>query len=287
MKALLKRGVVLGIGRAWTQQRSRERVVVLCYHSIHPTKSFASATPELFARHLDWLAESCHVVPLRAVAAGDTAAGRGGTRPTVAITFDDGYADNFEFAFPLLQARRIPATFFVTAGLADHDPRAVARMQQLRCSEYADVRPMEWTDLQTMHAAGMEIGAHTCTHPNLARLSRSAAADELGRSKAILEDRLGIPIRSMAFPFGKPGRHFTPETVALAVAAGYEHACAVLFRAVRPTDSRLTIPRFFVTRDDVGRLREKVLGAWDVIGAWQEHCPLWLARCVAPADFPA
>ena len=108
---------------------------------------------------------------------------------------------------------------------------------------------------------------------------------ELARSKDIIEQRLSIPIRSMAYPFGKPRRHFTGETTALVEGAGYDHACAVLFRGVRPTDSRFEIPRFFVRRDSIADLRAKILGAWDTIGAFQEYGPLWLARRISPRDF--
>jgi peptidoglycan/xylan/chitin deacetylase (PgdA/CDA1 family) len=203
----------------------------------------------------------------------------------VALTFDDGYADNYDFALPLLQSRRIPATFFVTAGLLERDPAVVARMQTLRRSTCEDVRPLEWAQVKAMSAAGMEIGAHTYSHPNLAGLSRMKAWDELRRSKHIVEDRLGDKVRSMAYPFGKPGRHFTRETESLVEELGYEYACAVLFRSVRAADSRFAIPRLFVTRDSVTALRDKVLGAWDLIGTWQEQCPMWLARLVSPVDF--
>ena len=96
---------------------------------------------------------------------------------------------------------------------------------------------------------------------------------------------MGSAARAMAYPFGKPGRHFTEETVGLVEEAGYESACAVLFRSVRPTDSRFAIPRLFVTRDSLDRLRDKVMGAWDLLGVWQERSPLWLAQMVSPVDF--
>jgi len=269
--------------RGWAPGDPSPRAVVLCYHSIHPTKSFASATPTTFGRHLDWLAAKCDVVPLDHIP--QTVATPRRARPAVAITFDDGYVDNYDFAFPLLQDRDLPATFFVTAGLLEKDPVVLARAQMLRQSTYDDVRPLEWAQVRVMHAAGMEIGAHTYSHPNLARLTRLQARDELGRSKQIIEQRLGTQVRSMAYPFGKPGRHFTGQTATLVEEVGYEYACAVLFRAVRASDSRLAIPRLIVTRDTVTGLREKVFGAWDLIGMWQERCPLWFARIVSPEDF--
>lgn len=269
--------------RGWLAADPTSRTVVLCYHSVHPTKSFASATPTTFGHHLDWLTRHCDVVPLEQIPRTVLTAGR--TRPAVAITFDDGYLDNYEFAFPLLHSRHLPATFFLTAGFLDKDPAVLARTQMLRRSAYDDVRPLEWDQVRAMHAAGMEIGAHTYSHPNLARLSRTRARDELERSKQIIEERLGTRVRSMAYPFGKPGRHFTGETAAVVEEVGYEYACAVLFRAVRASDSRLAIPRLFVTQDTVAGLHEKIQGAWDVIGSWQEKCPLWVARMVSPEDF--
>jgi peptidoglycan/xylan/chitin deacetylase (PgdA/CDA1 family) len=269
--------------RGWITADAPCRAVVLCYHSIHPTKSFASATPTTFGHHLDWLAAECNVVPLDQVQRALATPGR--VRPAVAITFDDGYMDNYEFGFPLLHDRHLPATFFVTAGLLEKDPSVIARTQMLSRGTYDDVRPLEWAQVRAMHAAGMEIGAHTYSHPNLAVMSRPRALNELCRSKQIIEGRLGEQVRSMAYPFGKPGRHFTDETVTLVKEAGYEYACAVLFRAVRCSDSPFAIPRLVATQDTVAGIREKVRGAWDVIGMWQERCPLPIARLVSPEDF--
>jgi peptidoglycan/xylan/chitin deacetylase (PgdA/CDA1 family) len=272
--------------RNWGAARGTGRNVVLCYHSIHPAKGFASATPALFAAHLDWLAEHCDVLPLSQIVErmGRTP-GENSGRPAVAITFDDGYADNYEYAMPLLATRDLTATFFLTVGLVEKDPSVVARTQMLRQSGYEAIRPLEWEQVRAMHAAGMEIGAHTWSHPNLAHLNRRAAHDELRSSKEVLEQRLGAPVRSLAYPFGKPKRHFTNVTVAVAAELEYEYACAILFRCVQSRDSKLMIPRFFVTNDSIETLSEKVFGAWDVLGTWQERSPLWAARLVSPEDF--
>jgi peptidoglycan/xylan/chitin deacetylase (PgdA/CDA1 family) len=262
---------------------TRRRVVALCYHSIHPSSSFASASPELFERQLAWLVEACDVIPLRA--ALDAAADPRRIRPAVVITFDDGYADNHEFAFPLLRKYAVPATIFVTAGLSDGDPAVHARFCALRAVPAEEIRPLDWTQAREMQAGGLEIGAHTYSHPNLIRLSREDVARELRVSKEILEDRLAAPVDLLAYPFGKPGRQLDETTIAVAADTGYTHAAAILFRSVRPHDSPLALPRFFVTRDSVEGLAAKVRGDWDYLGVWQEHTPRALARLVSPQDF--
>src|SRR5687767_12557712 len=106
------------VGRASTPIY-HQRVVVLCYHSIHPSLPFRSATPEMFTEHLEWLREHCECVPFSRIPLARSRAGHG--RPIVAVTFDDGYADNHEFALPLLLESGIPATFFVTSGFLQGD----------------------------------------------------------------------------------------------------------------------------------------------------------------------
>jgi peptidoglycan/xylan/chitin deacetylase (PgdA/CDA1 family) len=281
-KSWLKETSGRTIGR-WIVRNPFDRVVVLCYHSIHSTKSFTSAAPSLFDSQLCWLKEHCEVIRFSEVSEAAKAARR--NRPAVALTFDDGYADNYEQAFPLLQKHGIPATFFLTVGLLEKHSAIIARFQMLQHSSYEDIRPLEWSQVREMRNAGMEIGTHTFSHPNLTRLSRETVAVELKRSKDIMEQRLGEPVTLMAYPFGKPGRHFRDETTQIAAAAGYESAAMVLFRAVSPRDSRFRIPRFFTTNDDLTKLSAKIFGAWDLLGLWQAKIPVPIARLVSPLDF--
>jgi peptidoglycan/xylan/chitin deacetylase (PgdA/CDA1 family) len=281
-KAALKRAGAATWG-ALGASRSQSRVVCLCYHSVHPELSFASVSPPLFERHLAWLTETSDVIPLRD--ALDAARARELRRPTVAITFDDGYEDNHRHALPLLRKYGVPATVFVTAGLAERDPEVTRRFETLRGVAPGGIDAMDWTQLREMLDAGIEIGAHTYSHPNLIRLTRAEAELEVRRSKAVLESRLDAEVDLMAYPFGKPGRHFSDETAALAREAGYRCAAAVLFRAVKPRDSPFALPRFFVTRDTVDELREKVRGDWDYLGLVQERAPRGLAKVLSPQDF--
>ena len=269
VKWVLKR-LAVGVGRRVLMPRSGARVVVLCYHSVSPNIPFTSASPKKFEQHLTWLKDHCDVVCFKNVmdrAASDSRHGR----PIVAITFDDGYADNYEFAFPLLRRYGLPATFFLTAGLVDKDPTVIERFCALRRSPREGVRALEWSEAREMHRAGMEIGAHTYSHPNLAHLDHASAEIEVRRSKELIEERLGVRITSMAYPFGKPRHHFTSQTMDIVSTVGYERAAAVVFRAVSVSHSRFALPRFIATQDGVEALRDKVMGAWDLVGLWQEH----------------
>lgn len=283
IKRSIKRAGALAAKRIAIGSTGADRVVGLCYHSVHPTLDFASVSPEVFEQHLAWLGETCDVVPFRTLL--DAAAHGNRSRPAVAITFDDGYADNYEFAFPLLRKYRMPATFFVTAGLVNRDPRVRARFCELRRTSTADIRPLEWSQIREMRTACIEIGAHTYSHQNLIRLDQAEATKELRVSKQILEDELGTSIDLLAYPFGKPRRHFDQATVQAARDSGYSYAAAILSRAVKPTDSPLELPRFFATHASVADLVATVRGDWDYLGAWQGWAPRWLARIVSPQDF--
>ncbi len=260
-------------------QRFSPRTSVLCYHSVHPTKPFASVTPELFEAHLAWLSRNCDLVRFNDVVQRPSPWAR---RPRVAITFDDGYADNFDHAFPLLVKYSIPYTCFLTAGLLEKDRAVIDGFQALRGCDSEAIRPLTWDQVRTMVEHGGEFGSHTYSHPNLALLTKEAARRELRSSKDVIESHLGREVSLFAYPFGKPRQHFTRETIDIVGETGYRLAAAVLYRAVRPGESRYCVPRFCITRDDMESLRQKISGAWDVIGFWQTHVPVPVARIISP-----
>jgi peptidoglycan/xylan/chitin deacetylase (PgdA/CDA1 family) len=282
LKRAMKRAAVAA-GRMMPRPNPSTRRVVFCYHSVHPDRPYASSTPDVFERHLQWLKEHCRLVSLVDLASGANISDTG--KPVAAITFDDGYDDNHSYALPLLVRYGVPATFFITAGFVERDPTVLRRFQQLLKCGADSIVPLEWPQIRELRASGMDIGSHTYSHPNLARLSRAEAEEELRISKDVIGDRLGAPVDLFAYPFGKPRVHFTSTTMDAVRATGYRVAAAVTFRGVLASDPVFSIPRFFTDGDSLAKLEAKIQGAYDLVGRWQEHAPLPLMRFVSPEDF--
>jgi peptidoglycan/xylan/chitin deacetylase (PgdA/CDA1 family) len=254
------------------------RVLVLCYHSIHPSHRFASASPAMFEEHLGWLSEYCNIIPF------DAALRHVDTRdanPSIAITFDDGYVDNHTYVLPALVRHGIHATFFVATGFVERDPEVLSRLGRLWNVPVHELAGLSWTQVREIREAGMEIGAHTRSHPNLALLTEDQVRRELSESKDMLENCLGESVVSVAYPYGIPRRHITNREVNIASGVGFEHGAAILYRRVRATDNPLLIPRLAVTDDSLDMLQAKVIGKLDLVGVWQEHAPLWVSRVVS------
>ncbi len=112
------------------------------------------------------------------------------------LTFDDAYMDFWENAFPVLKSNRVPALLFVPVGL----------IGKFNLWDYERVnvkKPiMEWSHIRELLSMGMEVGSHTVSHPYLSRLSIAEAKEEIESSKKILEDKLGVEVKSFCYPYG-------------------------------------------------------------------------------------
>ncbi|GAA0366481.1 polysaccharide deacetylase family protein [Actinoallomurus spadix] len=204
-------------------------VPILMYHSIGGPDRLA-VRPEAFAEQLALLRD-CGFTPITfgELAAGDPVKGR-----PVVITFDDGYADFHERALPLLDRFGFRATVFVTTGwIRDAGP-------------YAAGRPLgptlSWSQVAEIAACGIEVGGHGHSHAQLDQLRDAVLRTELLRSRRLLEDRVGRPVTTMAYPYGYSSARVRRETRA----AGYDAACAVANTLAAGDGDRLAVPRVTV-----------------------------------------
>jgi peptidoglycan/xylan/chitin deacetylase (PgdA/CDA1 family) len=214
-------------------------VPILLYHSVSdeapPWIRPLSVTPKAFSRQVELVRGS----GATALSVGEYASilgGRGSLpeRPVV-VTFDDGFADFREQALPALQRADVPVTLFVTTGFLEG------------LSNGAKVRrpPGPWlnaTELADLGGEGVEIGAHSHSHPHLDTLPTEEARAEIARSKEILEELLAAPVPSFAYPHGYHG----PVVRRLAQECGFASACAVKNALSSDVDDRFALSRLTV-----------------------------------------
>jgi peptidoglycan/xylan/chitin deacetylase (PgdA/CDA1 family) len=207
------------MSRVWRQPlaaaRSRHSVI-LCHHGVAPSNGtedpyFLRVAPSLFRHQLDLMLEAgfqfITVAELAGLAAG------GSPPPGYAVlSFDDGMEDNHSIALPILREYELPATVYVATGLIGEanpfmSPASGARMMTVE-------------ELRDLAAAGIELGAHTVTHPDLSQLDRESCLSEMIESRAALERLAGVPVRTFAYPFCRYG----DEARAAAREAGFAAA---------------------------------------------------------------
>lgn len=229
------------------------RFCILMYHIIDAPRSAHerrwACPPSRFARHMRALRRSGYQ-PVCLSTVQDFLAGEG-TLPdrAVAVTLDDGYADNYRFAFPILQEHGIPATIFLVANTIDgwndwvQDPAAPRRAM------------LTWEQIREMQTHGTRFGSHTLTHPRLTTLSLEDARQEIQGAKQMLEDRLGTPIPWFAYPYGN-----CSDTIAqLARESGYTLACSTRAGFNRPDIDPFMLRRIDVAgTDSVWKLMQKL-----------------------------
>lgn len=200
---------------------SRCWLPVLLYHRVAPPpaqdpwNNFVS--PQTFESHLRWLRLWGYwSIPLGAVADCMTGGPRL-PRRAVAITFDDGYLDTHEFAWPLLSRYGYGATVFLVSDAIGGDSAFDAG------SGYEPAPMLDWDQIRAMALDGIEFGSHTCSHPEtLVNLDDVTLRRELRSSRRTIEAELDRPVDLFAYPHSK-----SDWRVEAAVAdAGYRLACA-------------------------------------------------------------
>jgi peptidoglycan/xylan/chitin deacetylase (PgdA/CDA1 family) len=163
--------------------------VVLIYHRVGASSGIDVDLPTAeFERQMAWLAGHGRTTPLADALAALTVAD--GDTSDLVVTFDDGTADFAETALPVLVAHGIPVTLYLATGYIEEQ------------RDFPDAgRPLTWAALRDACATGLvDVASHTHTHAVLDRLPPGRVADELDRSRRLIEDRLGRPCIDFAYP---------------------------------------------------------------------------------------
>lgn len=230
----------------------RHGLRILAYHAIGSSAhgdrlGLNSVAPELFQMHLDLLSE-LSINPLSPLEMPQD-------ELQIAITFDDGYADNLHVAAPLLVERGIPFTVFVTSDF-------------VRGCERGFLSPAELQQLAS--APGVTIGAHGRSHRKLTQCGKEELRAELEDSKTYLEDLIGQPVATLAYPHGATDQRVRDA----AQRAGYEIGACSHFDINCAGHDPLMLSRCVILRDDSARVvQQKLRGDWDWY-RWRSIAPL-------------
>jgi peptidoglycan/xylan/chitin deacetylase (PgdA/CDA1 family) len=264
-------------------------VPILLYHSIseHVAPRFRrwAVRPDTFAAHMAYLQDR-HYTPLTVTQLAQAMTDSSLHLPDrpVVVTIDDGLADFYTGALPVLTHYGFPATLYVTTGFVGGTSRWLSRAGE-------GLRPMlTWSHVADVQASGIECGAHSRSHPQLDILAPAAARDEIVHCKNELEQQLGEQVATFAYPHG----YYGAAVRRLVQEAGYSSACAVKHAMSATTDDRFALARIIVTDTDdmdgfgqvlagrglpVAPVRERVRArGWRVVRRWaarleRRRCP--------------
>jgi len=233
-----------------------EPIPILLYHSISeqvaPGFRRWCVHPQLFVAHMAYLHEHQYspiTVGQLARAMIDHSVHLP-DRPVV-LTFDDGLADFYINALPVLTRYDFVATLYIPTGFVGGTSRWLAPQGE-------GERPMlSWRQIAEIHASHIECGAHSHSHSQLDIIPLSQAHQEIICSKSILEQQLGQPVTSFAYPHG----YFTPQVRQLVAQAGFLAACAVKYALSALTDDRFALARLLVPANtDIARFSALLSG---------------------------
>ncbi len=212
-------------------------IAILMYHAVarSTTAAFRPYTvdPLLFDEHLSALiGADCRFHTVEEVPALLAARGAGDGSTAVVISIDDALADE---ATGALASRRVPGTLFVPTGY-------VGATAGWLTGDDRDRPILGWSELEELAQSGIEIAAHGHLHLAADINEPGLVREDAARSRGELEDHLGRPVTSYAYPFG----HWTPAARRAVCAAGFSQACAIMDLPAVAGDHRFALPRLYV-----------------------------------------
>jgi peptidoglycan/xylan/chitin deacetylase (PgdA/CDA1 family) len=220
-----------------------------------------STSPAVFSAQMELLHRGGYQVSSLAQAGALLEAGSPECTKTVVITFDDGYHDFYQSAFPILNYFGFTATVFLpTAYIGE----STVQFKGHDC--------LTWSEVRELQKFGISFGSHTVTHPKLFGLGKDAIDSEIVNSKRVIEEKTGRAVNSFAYPYAFPQANgeFRNMLRELLRGAGYSNGvCTMVGRAGFKSDplflERIPMNAF----DDTALFHAKLSGAYDWVAKLQ------------------
>jgi peptidoglycan/xylan/chitin deacetylase (PgdA/CDA1 family) len=202
---------------------------ILTYHSVDESGSTISISEAVFRNQIAWLARSeVRVVTLETLMRMPSDAN------AVALTFDDGFVSFGDIAAPLLADHGMPSTLFVVTDAVGRTNRWPGRADR----GVPEMPLLGWSALGHLREQHVEIGAHTRTHANLARLTTARLRDEIVGGSDRIRNEIGYTPAVFAYPYGA-----VSDAAVGIVASRFAWGCTTEMRSVSANESRALLPR--------------------------------------------
>jgi len=202
------------------------RVPVLMYHEVGIGPNNLYVAQQELANHLDWLKRQGYTTITLAQLYQGLIKGEPIPEKSVVLTFDDGYSSFYATAAPMLKERGFTATLFVITDFVGM-PGFIT-----------------WDQARELVRDGFEMGAHTLSHPDLTVVGAERLKREVGQSKKVLEEELGIMVQFFCYP---AGRH-NDAVVTATSQAGYVGAVTTVYGAATPAQNPLVWQRVRISK---------------------------------------
>lgn len=231
----------------WRSKVDLSRPRILMYHMISPhlPKNRSKfnrlrVTPKTFEKQLQWI----HKNHWQTMTMAELAECQNIPSKTVVLTFDDGYADNYIHAFPLLKRYNMKATIYIVTERFNKD-WATDKDTKISSNELNNEAMLSHEMVKEMLDSGLiDIGSHTIHHVNLPSLSSEQKEEEIANSKTIIEQHYSITCKSFAYPFG----FYDEDSLALVKKHGYSSAVTTVPKLIPwEIKNRYEVPRVIIS----------------------------------------
>jgi peptidoglycan/xylan/chitin deacetylase (PgdA/CDA1 family) len=248
-------------------------IPILMYHSVtweedgylHPYYR-TNTTPEMFARQMRFLSEAGYrVISLDEL--GRNLTQNNSSSKYIVLTFDDGFRDFLDEAFPILKKYCFTATVFLPTGFIGG---TFSPLKNKQC--------LSWDDVRDLYTKGIRFGSHSVNHPQLRLLDKYAIETEIINSKNMIEDMIGKTIKSFSYPYAFPeeDREFTSYLKSILLKSGYTHGVSTIIGIASEKEDAFFLSRLPINSgDDIPFFRAKLEGGYDWL-----HKPQYVVKKV-------
>ena len=247
-------------------------IPILMYHSIsetdeagiHPYFQIATS-PTVFSNQMQFLYENGYAAITLSEAAKKLMDGDTNIDKVVVITFDDGFADFYTTAFPILSRYRFNSVVFLPTAFIANSP-----------SQFKGIPCLTWSQIKELHGASVHFGSHTVNHVQLASATPSVLENEIRYSKETIENTLGCGVESFSYPYAFPesSHSFRRRLKDILVTAGYKNGVSTIIGTAANRHDAFFLPRLPVnTWDDSRLLYAKLKGDYNWL-----HAPQYLKK---------